>query len=335
MTLYADLLQQADGSLGELPGSVATKTVKRKKYIYHTVKDGSVRVERYLGPASDPSVQERAKAIKVAAERAKQRRSTITALKNSRIAAPTLVQGRILEVIANAGLFERGMTLVGTVAYQTYPCLIGAHLPALAFTTNDIDLSVAEFVAADEEEDIESILKRADPTFSPVWHQNDKLPRKFKSKNFEVDVLTSHGRGRRSPIPIDALGCAAEALSFQEYPAEETIDAVALYGSGVVVRVPTPVRFAVHKLLVAQRRSKSKLGKKQKDLRQARELIDIFLETDEASLQDALDDARDRGKTWKTAINASLKEIGREARQGRLPLPVAPKPAKKSKAATR
>jgi hypothetical protein len=80
------------------------------------------------------------------------------------------------------------------------------------------------------------------------------------------------------------------------------------------------MRFAVHKLLVAQRRDTA--DKKKKDLRQAQELIDIFLETDEASLQDALDSARNRGKSWKAAINASLKEIGREARQGALPLPV-------------
>jgi hypothetical protein len=64
------------------------------------------------------------------------------------------------------------------------------------------------------------------------------------------------------------------------------------------------------------------LGKRKKDLQQAREVIDILLETDEAVLQDCLDAARSRGRTWKTAINASLREIGRDARQGRLPLPV-------------
>jgi hypothetical protein len=124
-------------------------------------------------------------------------------------------------------------------------------------------------------------------------------------------------------VPVESLGCAAVPLSFQEYPVEETIETVALYGTGVLVRVPTPIRFAVHKLIVAQRRARTELAKKQKDLKQAQELIDIFLETDEATLQDALDEARDRGKAWKTAINASLREIGREARQGRLPLPVA------------
>jgi hypothetical protein len=111
-------------------------------------------------------------------------------------------------------------------------------------------------------------------------------------------------------------------LSFQEYPVQETIVTVALYGTGVLARVPTPVRFAIHKLIVAQRRAKTELSKKQKDLRQARDIIDILLEIDEPSVQETLDAARDRGKAWKTAINTSLKEIGREARQGKLPFPI-------------
>ena len=104
-----------------------------------------------------------------------------------------------------------------------------------------------------------------------------------------------------------------------------TMQAAALYGHGVLVRVPAPARFAVHKLIVAQRRKPTALAKKQKDLRQAQELIDILLETDEGTLQTELDDARDRGKSWKTQINASLREMGRDVRQGRPPIIVASK----------
>lgn len=321
MTLYADLMQNV-GTLESKAGSIATKTVNGGKYVYSTMKDGSTRVETFLGRADDPHVIEQVDQIKRAAVQAKGLRSTVTLLKGVRIAAPTLVQGRILEVIANAGLFKNGMTLVGTVAYQTYACVVGYHLGAAAYATNDIDLSVAEFVAAEGQEDIGSILKRADPSFQPHWQATDKLPRIFKSKDFQVDVITRYGRGRKSPILIESLGCSAAALSFQEYPAEDTVEIVALYGAGILVRVPTPLRYAVHKLIVAQQRGSTDTAKKQKDLQQARELIDVFLETDENALQDHLDDARGRGKAWKFAITASLKEIGRDARQGRLPLPI-------------
>jgi hypothetical protein len=117
-------------------------------------------------------------------------------------------------------------------------------------------------------------------------------------------------------------------LTFHEYLVEETIEVAALYGPGVLVRVPTPTRYALHKLLVAQERGRTELAKRQKDLRQARELMDILIDTDEASFQDSLDEARERGRSWKSAIHSSLKEIGRDARQGRLPLPVKPAAAR-------
>ncbi len=321
MTVYADLLQSLE--LEEATaGSIATKTVKGKKYVYVTVKDGSARVERYIGPADDPTVQEEIERFRHATERVKSLKNTVHLLKTGRFPAPSLVLGRILEVIANAGLFERGVTLVGTAAYQTYAGVVGYFAPAATLTTNDADLSLAEFVARDDEEDIEAILKRADPSFKPAWHANDTLPKAFVASNgFTVDLITSYGRGRKSPVLVESLGCAAVPLTFQEYAAEETITTVALYGSGVLVRVPTPIRFAVHKLLVAQRRKPTEVAKKQKDLRQALELIDIYLKIDEGILQAELDDARARGKAWQTAINASLREIGRAARQGQLPLP--------------
>lgn len=321
MTLYADLAQRL--ALREIrPGSISTKSDKGRKYLYAVHKDGQARIQRYLGPADNPEAKETAEAIRRAEAEAKELRNIVSTLKHARIPAPTLVQGRILEVVANAGLFERGMTLVGTVAYQTYACVVGTYLGAAAYATNDIDLSVAEFVAGENEEDIGAILKRADPKFQPFWHATDKLPHIFKTPSFQVDVITCYGRERKSPIIIEELGCSAAALTFQGYLVGETFDVAALYGPGVMVRVPTPTRYALHKLLVAQERRKTEFAKKQKDLRQAKELIGALIESDEASFQDNLDEVRDRGKSWKSAINASLTEVGLEARQGRLPLPV-------------
>ena len=47
MTLYADLLQSVELDDG-MPGSIATKTVAKRKYIYATTKDGSARLHRGL-----------------------------------------------------------------------------------------------------------------------------------------------------------------------------------------------------------------------------------------------------------------------------------------------
>ena len=327
LTMYADLAQGFEFTDAEA-GSITTRKIKGKSYLYVTSKDGAIRRQRSLGPADNPRAQEEAGRIAAAAERARNMRTVVSTLKQkARIPAPTLPVGRVLEVVSKAGLFKRGVTLVGTAAYQTYPCVLGSYLPTAAFMTNDIDLSVVEFEPGENEEDLGSVLRRANPTFKPEWHTDDRLPKVFiASDGLRVDILTRQKRGKGISVQVDELGCAAVALSFQEFPAEDTLETVALYGSGVLVRVPTPAKFAVHKLLVAQRRSAA--DKKQKDLRQAQELIDILIETDEQALQDALDDARSRGRAWKTAINASLREIGRDARQGRLPLSVEPRLAR-------
>jgi hypothetical protein len=83
------------------------------------------------------------------------------------------------------------------------------------------------------------------------------------------------------------------------------------------VRVPPPIRYAVHKLLVAQERKPSS-PKRAKDLKQAQDLIDVLLETDAAAFEDALQDARTRGPKWRKNIDASLRKVHLQIRQGSL-----------------
>ncbi|MBS0237611.1 MAG: nucleotidyltransferase domain-containing protein [Proteobacteria bacterium] len=317
--MYADLLQSK--SLGDIDhGSVSIRTIKGKDYLYVTTKDGGTRRQRSLGRANDPAAMAKAEAIREAANRARGLRTTVAALKKAHIPGPSLPLGRVLEAIANAGLFENGVILVGTAAYQTYPCLVGAHLPSSALMTNDADLLVTSFVSKDDPKDLEEILQRANPTFKAVMSRDDRMPKVFRSSdNFQVDVLTTFGRGRKSPVIIDDLQCSAEALKFMEYLADESIEAVTLYGTGVLVSVPPPMRYAVHKLLIAQER-KTNAPKRNKDLKQAKDLIDVFLETDSDGFEDVLQEARGRGPSWKKNIDASLGEIKKQARQGSLSL---------------
>jgi hypothetical protein len=120
-------------------------------------------------------------------------------------------------------------------------------------------------------------------------------------------------------VLIDDLKCAAEALRFMEYLSGETVEAVALYGTGVLVSVPPPIKYAIHKLLIAQERKEGS-PKRRKDLQQAKDLIEVFLEMDSAAFEEALGDAKARGPSWKKNINASLRNINEGARQGSFPL---------------
>jgi hypothetical protein len=247
--------------------------------------------------------------IRRAAERAKERRTTVSVLKRAYIPAPALPLGKVLEAIANAGLFKQGVVLVGTAAYQTYPRLVGAYLPSSALMTNDADRLVSSFVSPGEPLDLEKILQRADPTFRAHMSRTGILPKVFKAANdFQVDIVTKFGGGRKNPVRIDDLQCSAEALRFMEYLADDSVEAVALYGTGVLVSVPPPMTYAIHKLLIAREHPNGS-PKRAKDLKQAKDLIDVFMATDRTAFGEALASAKARGPSWRKNINASMKDI--------------------------
>jgi hypothetical protein len=308
LTLYADLLQSV--AHGDRGASISERLIDGKRHLYAIEKDGAVRRQRYLGPADRDDIQEQARLLRHAAGRARAMRSTVSAIKAARIPAPELYTGRLLEVLANAGLFENGVVLIGTLAYQLFPCIVGRFLSAGALKTNDADLLIARIAAPKIAigEPLEQILKRADASFAANMVQSDRLPKNFVASNtFQVDVVTHRGRSDR-PVLIKGLQCAAIPLRYMEYLTENAIDAVALYGSGVLVRVPDPARYAVHKLIIMGERP-AYSRKAGKDQEQARELFEALEDSD--TLADAIADARARGPKWRKAVDAGLKKIGR------------------------
>lgn len=313
-TLYADLAQGVTFSPTQ-PGSVFTQTIRGKPYLYTAEKHGAARITRYLGLAEDPETTERAQNIRRAAHDAKGRRTTVSMLKRSGLPAPTIAMGRLLEAIAKAGLFNNGMVLVGTAAYQIYPALVGRVLSSAALTTQDADLAAASLAVTSniEGESLLDVIKRADSTFIPQPSLDPRTPPwRFRSASgLEIEIVTRHRRraDEEHPVVIPGLHCSAQPLRYMEFLIDEPISAVALYGAGVPVMIPQPARYAVHKLIVAQvRRAGS--AKREKDLIQARELILALDTANPGAVAHALANARQRGSKWKAAVERSMREIG-------------------------
>jgi hypothetical protein len=313
-TLYADLAQSITFSTTQ-PGSVFTQTIRGKPYLYAAEKHGAVRITRYLGLAEDPETTERAENIRRAAQDAKGRRTTVSMLKRAGLPAPTIAMGRLLEAIAKAGLFNNGIVLVGTAAYQTYPALVGAALSNAALTTQDADLAVASLAVASDMkgESLLDVIKRADSSFIPQPSLDPRTPPwRFRSAaGLEIEIITRHRTraDEEHPVAIPGLRCSAQPLRYLEFLIADPIPAVALYGAGVAVTVPQPARYAVHKLIVAQLRQDAS-AKRGKDLLQARELITALHINHPGAVEDALEIARQRGRKWKAAVDRSLREIG-------------------------
>ena len=303
-TLYHDLVQQVH-AVTEKVGSIYSRKLKGSEYTYLKQAVGNTRSDIFLGRTDDETVQRRVLLIRQETSRAKERRKIISTLKSAGIPVPATMLGAVLDTLADAGIASRTV-VVGTAAYQWDTT--GAE-ERLRCTRRP-----GRSVSADSEgETIEEILKRADATFAPIPGLDAKaLPCSFRSAaGFVVDLVTPQlHRDDPNPLPLPGLAAGATPLQHLRWLIENPIPAAALYGSGVPIHVPTPPRFAIHKLILAQKRTHDR-PKRGKDLAQAKALIDVLLESDRWALADAYHDACEQGdRGWRQPIVRSLAELG-------------------------
>ncbi|WP_375460516.1 GSU2403 family nucleotidyltransferase fold protein [uncultured Enterovirga sp.] len=312
-TLYADLLQQAETASRD-EATVVTTEVNGVRYLRLQRWVGAKRVVEHLGRGDDPAVRARADRAGIEMQGRRERRKLVAALRRF-VGGPSPKLGKVLHTLAYAGLFERGAVLVGTGAYQCYPALIGDRLAASALTTQDADIATADLAlsGAVEGEDLATILRRADPGFSGIMGLDPRKPSsRFRSPDgFVVDCLTPmRRRSDTDPMPLPRLAAGATPLQHLDWLIDEPIRALALHGAGILVTVPQPVRYAIHKLIVAQKRPAGESGKRAKDLVQAHALKQVLQAQDSEEWDAALEDARSRGPGWAKPIDLSLRYKG-------------------------
>lgn len=123
-----------------------------------------------------------------------------------------------------------------------------------------------------------------------------------------IDFLTPKMQEGRDILILEPLGIYAQALPFLNFLISEPIPAVALYRSGVLVQIPRPERYAIHKLIVAQCRTGRLQAKSRKDFAQARNLIRILSEDRPHALREAYETAMDGEPEWRSEIKKSLSQ---------------------------
>lgn len=296
LTLYAELAQQAESA--PTAGTLYRRTRDGIEYHYAKVPVGTDRVDSFVGRVGDPVAEAQAQALRRGMDQAKERRRTVAMLKSAGLAAPDRILGATMDALAHAGLFRNGAVLVGTAAYLLSEPHVGRRLPAPTLMTGDLDLATVDVaLTAEPPAPMASILRRADPTFEPVMPLDPRRPAsRFRTADgYLVDLLIQTRRRGQANLA---------------WLIEAPVTAVALWGAGVIVRIPQPARFAVHKLILAQRRGQADRTKRTKDLAQADALMTALYAHDPFALEDALDAARAQGKAgWSVPIDRSLAEL--------------------------
>jgi hypothetical protein len=129
-----------------------------------------------------------------------------------------------------------------------------------------------------------------------------------------VDFLVpNQGADDDDPLYLPALNTAAEPLRFLDFLIYEPAKAVLLHGAGTAITVPSPQRFAIHKIIVSQRR-KAEEAKARKDLQQSATLIQILAQSRPEELKSAWEEAIARGPTWRELLTAGAAQLPASAK---------------------
>jgi hypothetical protein len=318
-TLYSELVQRSldESFTSEFSsnGRFVAVQVKGKKYWYFDTprRGGGGQDRRYVGPVVDPEITKRVEAFKdLKADLKGRRRLVSTLTREAHLPRPLSIAGQVVEQLARAGFFRLRGVLVGTLAYQCYPAVLGRRLDAVAMQTGDADFAQFHEISVaikDSMPPILEVLRKVDPTFREVPSQVDsRVSTQFVSRDkFKVEFLTPNqwsNDQEGKPVPMPALGgAAAFPLRFLDYLIYQPIRAVLLHGAGVSVLIPSPERYAIHKLIVGSRRNEKRDGtaKSFKDRLQA-----MIANRQHADLAAAFMEAWDRGDHWRTAIRRSI-----------------------------
>lgn len=318
---YQDLLSaHTVRSVGEISGKPFLRKMGAKGSFWYAIdRIGGKTVQQYIG-ADTAEVREKIeKANEARADEKMFRKhasSLVAQLRAAGLPALDRQSGKVLHAMVKSGVFRLGGTLVGTHAFRLYSAELGARLGAGISATEDIDIAAFENLKLVIDDEVDPALP---DTFrhlnlEPAANLDRKgrtTTWKMKSGGLSVDFLVPKMKEGREVRLLKPLGVHAQALPFLNYLIAEPINAAALYRSGLLVQIPRPERFAVHKLIVASRRHTSAALKAKKDLAQAEALSEILAEDRPDELAQALEDARAKGPNWRKAINQSLCKVTR------------------------
>lgn len=323
-TIYSQLLEDlrdaaAVTPVGTRPGSFVEKTIQGKRYWYLQVTRGGKQVQKYLGPHSDElyDLIERVRA----STRLRKNLSSMAAAGGAYV-APSAHRA-VLGMLADAGLFQGGAVLVGAHAFGVYGNMLGAKWDRDLTHTQDNDLAhdprmaiaVARHHAIDLPRKLDEWSKM---TFlpvppSPLNPTHPVTSFRVRGGELKLELLTPlRGRERDAPIQLPQLKVAAQPLRFLDYLIEDPVQAAVVGGDGVLVNVPQPARFALHKLLIAGRRNTP--DKRRKDLAHAESLCWVLVDDDPGELADAWAAVSSRGKKWSKGARDGLAKLDEAVR---------------------
>lgn len=315
---YHDLLRALlDDTVSDLRGTPTRVERSGKTYWYDSYRVGASVRKRYIGedsPALRSRLTRHAELKAALEDRRKSRTRLVRILRAEGFLGVDAATGSLIAAMAGAGVFRLGGTVVGTHAFRLYEGELGIRYDRdMVAHTDDIDIASFTRLSLALEDaaapPLQSVFK--DFEFAPQPSLDKGKTWRWKQTRGDtlIEFLTPSFAEEESVQPLPALGVDAQALHHLNYLIADPIPAAVSYRSGVLVQIPQPERFAIHKLIVANRRRGQARLKAEKDRRQAAFLIRALAEDRPDELSDAYQDALSRGPRWQAHIEASLARM--------------------------
>ena len=281
---------------------------------------GKYQQREYIGPVGDQGLAPRVAAFEAAKAGYNGRMEIISTLKSSGVAAPTGKLANLLLGLHETGVLERAL-VVGTIALQAYGAMLGAKFGQSAFHTLDVDMTEARTMSLAVKKNMTvpllEVLTSLDETFREVPGMDPRTPpvSYMNQDKIRLDVLMPFSGPNRGPIHSKSLGSHGQPQRLLDYLVVDPVHTILLVGGGAPSQVPNPARFALHKLIVSQRRNAIEAAKKRKDLLQAQKLIELLVEDDPEALREAYKDLTSRGPTWNMYFTEGIMMLDKNVKQ--------------------
>lgn len=326
--LYSELLQNCIHPLSDGANvSFKSKTIGGRRYWYLYISVGSSRREHYLGEESEELLDRIAdeRALWEANEDDRALRSRLVqSLIAGGVSALNRDEGKVLALLERSGVFLAGGVLVGTLAFRAYANMLGVRWSG-AVATQDIDIAADDrytlaLPSGKQPINLPQVILDSGLGFFAVPALDRRRPStsfKVRGREFRIDVLAPmHGRDTSRPVELKDFQACAEPVRWLDYVLEDIQPVVLLYRHGILINVPAPGRFAVHKCVVSQRRAPAQAVKARKDLEQAAAVFNVLLQDRPGDIQLALDAAERHGERFMTAFHAGLERLGDDVVEG-------------------
>lgn len=307
-----------ESTVSNLRGKPRSKTVGSKTYWYDHFRLGNKTIDQYIGEDTHKlrNIIDRHMEIAEASKQAERERARLMrVLRAEGYLMADVGTGQIVSALAKAGVFRLGGTIVGTHAFRCYEGDLGIRIGFdQSAATDDIDIASFERLSL-------ALADTVEPPLADVFDrlEFDPVPAMENGKTWRwrqtrrqtlVEFLTPSFEQDEAIRDLAALGVSAQSLHFLNYLIADPILVPLLYRSGVLVQVPRPERYAVHKLIVADRRQGGPdASKAHKDRAQAAFLIEAIAETRPEELAEAYQLAYETGPEWRKRIASSLKRM--------------------------